>query len=872
MQLHDYQQEVLDDLEHYLSALDATANPVQAYAQHWANYRLGAVAMPAYQEQVPGVPQVCVKVPTAGGKTFIAANALAPIFRHLEAQGRDAPRLVLWLVPSLAILDQTLRALADSNHPYRQQLNRDFSGRVEVYRKEDILTGRGFAPDSLKNQLSVAVLSFDSIRAGKQTKDSRKVYQDNGYLQPFAGQLDPADMLPEHDETALINVLRALRPVVVVDESHNATSDLSVDMLKTLNPSFILDLTATPRASSNIISFVDAAKLKRNHMVKLPVIVQNCADKNDVVARALELRRNLEAMAQVEAASGGAYIRPIVLFQAEPKTGSEPTDFVQLKKQLIGLGIPEAEIRIKTAEIDELKNETLGAADCAVRYIITVNALKEGWDCPFAYVLATLANKSSAVDVEQILGRILRQPYARRHSEDLLNYSYVFTASDRFIDTLSHIVAGLNRAGFSEHDCREVEAPQPIPAPIINPVNGQQAELTFTPTTPVPIPSQRDSSEDLNPERVQALQDTAHAGIEAIREVGQTLETQMVNRSVSLTLPPEIESKMKRYSAMPQFADELADLRLPQFFMTHAPTLFDVAGQSGMSVLKRENLLKDFPLSQQNTHIAFDALDGDTYAVDLQEVGKEEYQPRFARIDPQKRAALNRYILSLPPESQVRELTGKFTQMIGNMYPIPDQEIRQYLRRVFEGMDSDRIRDCLERDYSYVGKIKARIRELATEHAAQRFDQLLMTGQITLAPQHALPEWIAPARTAPALPASLYQKEGEINGFEQKVINEVANHPNVHWWHRNPENGGFHINGFINHYPDFLVRMKSGKLVVLETKGDDRDNSDSRRKLKLGRDWASHSGGKFVYLMVFDNQHLDGAQKLGELKPLLDSL
>lgn len=226
----------------------------------------------------------------------------------------------------LAILDQTARALADSNHPYRQQLNRDFSGRVEgLPQKEDILTGRGFAPDTLKNQLSVAVLSFDSIRAGKQTKDSRKVYQDNGYLQPFAGQLDPANLLPDHDETALINVLRALRPVVVVDESHNATSDLSVEMLRTLNPSFILDLTATPRASSNIISFVDAAKLKRNHMVKLPVIVQNCADKNDVVARALELRRNLETMAQNEAASGGAYIRPIVLFQAEPKTGNSPT-------------------------------------------------------------------------------------------------------------------------------------------------------------------------------------------------------------------------------------------------------------------------------------------------------------------------------------------------------------------------------------------------------------------------------------------------------------------------------------------------------------------------------------------------------------------
>lgn len=65
---------------------------------------------------------------------------------------------------------------------------------------------------------------------------------------------------------------------------------------------------------------------------------------------------------------------------------------------------------------------------CEVRYIITVNALKEGWDCPFAYILATLANKTSRVDVEQILGRILRQPYTTQHQNPLLNLSYVSQA------------------------------------------------------------------------------------------------------------------------------------------------------------------------------------------------------------------------------------------------------------------------------------------------------------------------------------------------------------------------------------------------------------------------------------------------------------
>ena len=76
-------------------------------------------------------------------------------------------------------------------------------------------------------------------------------------------------------------------------------------------------------------------------------------------------------------------------------------------------GIPAEQIAIKTADINELKNADLLSPNCPIRFIITVNALKEGWDCPFAYILASLANRTSQVDVEQIVGRILRLPYTR---------------------------------------------------------------------------------------------------------------------------------------------------------------------------------------------------------------------------------------------------------------------------------------------------------------------------------------------------------------------------------------------------------------------------------------------------------------------------
>lgn len=163
-------------------------------------------------------------------------------------------------MPSLTILEQTARNFSDPSHPYRQRLNTHFNGRVEIYDKQSLLQGAGFSPDAIQGQLSLTLLSFDSLRA--RNKDDRKIFQENGNLATF--EVADEDILGDADPTALINIIRALKPVLIVDESHNAESDLSVEMLKNLNPSFILDLTATPRNNSNIISFVDALALKKN--------------------------------------------------------------------------------------------------------------------------------------------------------------------------------------------------------------------------------------------------------------------------------------------------------------------------------------------------------------------------------------------------------------------------------------------------------------------------------------------------------------------------------------------------------------------------------------------------------------------------------
>lgn len=336
MELKDYQADVLKDLSTYLETLLAhKGHLARAFTAYWQQR---GVLNQVYKNNVQEVPHVCVKVPTAGGKTFIAVNALERVFSAFAQFNPSKPKFVVWLVPSLTILEQTVKNLANIDHPYRQRLNELFNGRVQIYEKTDVLQGAGFNADTVREQLSVVVMSFDSLKA--TNKENRKAYQENGYLASFLHDTThDTVLLPEYDKSALINVIRTLHPVVVVDESHNAESTLSLDMLRNLNPSLIFDLTATPRDNSNIISYVDALRLKKMNMVKLPVIVANQRSQEDVIMAALNMRRQLEAYATNAEEREGGYIRPIVLFQAEPKNKDDTTTFEKVKQVLLDLNV-----------------------------------------------------------------------------------------------------------------------------------------------------------------------------------------------------------------------------------------------------------------------------------------------------------------------------------------------------------------------------------------------------------------------------------------------------------------------------------------------------------------------------------------------------
>lgn len=174
MEMKSYQKIVISDLNRYLELLNETKSYIEAFRLFWKEK--SAPSLGHYKDILPGVPNLCFKVPTGGGKTFIACNAIRSVFAALPVSKAKA---VVWLVPSDAILTQTVRALKNPDHPYRQKIDVDFGGRVEVYTKQELLNGQNFNPTTVTEQLSIMVLSYDSFRRrSSRDREALKAYQE----------------------------------------------------------------------------------------------------------------------------------------------------------------------------------------------------------------------------------------------------------------------------------------------------------------------------------------------------------------------------------------------------------------------------------------------------------------------------------------------------------------------------------------------------------------------------------------------------------------------------------------------------------------------------------------------------------------------
>ena len=494
MILKDYQQRALSVVRTYVERLAEYREKAEGQDPEFARQWVRA----AWDKTVPlrpwvaredglgePLPSFCLKIPTGGGKTLLATKVIDIVNLHFR---KKQTGLVLWIVPTSQIYDQTLRALRDRDHPYRQQLDLASAGRTIILEK----TSR-FGPRDVSERLCVLLLMLPS--ANRETREQLRMFRDSGGFERFfpaddddRGHARLLGIVPNLDsftpgvlggarqaKTSLGNVLRLHRPLVILDEGHKAYSRRARDTLAGFNPCLIVELSATPPKGANVLVDIRGRELLAEEMIKLDLHIHNSAsvDWKDTLLKAIHLRDKLEREAQRHEAATGTYIRPICLIQVE-RTGRDQrlSGFIHAEDAreylLTHPGVQPEQVAVKTSQKDELRElaDTGGllSRDCPVRFIITKQALQEGWDCSFAYVLAVLTNPSSKSALTQLVGRILRQPYARKTKVPLLDESYVFSFRREGGKLLQEVRKGFGQEGLGDLESRllmEAEGAEP---------------------------------------------------------------------------------------------------------------------------------------------------------------------------------------------------------------------------------------------------------------------------------------------------------------------------------------------------------------------------------------------------------------------------
>ena len=481
MILKDYQKRTVDTVGNFLRQLaewrekERTARSQDPdWGFDWVHRAWGkTVTGRSYHSRRNGLgerlPAFCLKIPTGGGKTLLATRVIDLVNARFRHSRRG---LVLWIVPTTQIYNQTLKALKDRDHPYRQQIDLSSGQRTRILEKTS-----AFSPRDVAENLCILLLMLPS--ANRKTKDTLRMFRDSGgFDRFFPPDDDPAahaKLLADNPnldtfeqtvgfwgryvKTSLGNTVRLLQPLIILDEGHKAYSVNAKATLEGFNPCMIVELSATPAKGANVLVEILGQELNAEEMIKLDLHIRNkaSADWRDTLLASIEHRDRLEAEARRHDAETGTYIRPICLIQVERtgkqqrKSGYVHTDDVR-EYLLRHPGISREHIAVKTSAKDELKEVDdvggLMSRDCPIRFIITKQALQEGWDCPFAYVLTILTNPMSRTGITQLVGRILRQPYARKTSVPWLDESYVFCYSRRGYELLEEVRKGFGLEGL----------------------------------------------------------------------------------------------------------------------------------------------------------------------------------------------------------------------------------------------------------------------------------------------------------------------------------------------------------------------------------------------------------------------------------------
>jgi type III restriction enzyme len=473
MELKRYQGRVLREVKDFLDRLaqhqaaGARRPPMDA----WDDVKALHGVAGNYQQRKTALggdlPTLCIKVPTGGGKTLLAVRTLAFLYETILKE-RNGAGLVLWVVPSDQIYKDTLAALRDRRHPYREALEFALTRRLEVWEKHDIFR---LTPAQLAANLNVLLLKLPSTN--RQDRESLKFFRDSGgnIVMHFPPEDEPAehqklkarvanlDMLGDGAaalvKTSLANLVRLCRPAVILDEGHRATSQQARMTIEDFNAAIVVELSATPPKEANILVRVSGKELLDEEMIKLPLNISASSVKNwrDCLTLARDKREELADLASRHWQETGRLIRPIVLVQVE-RTGKDQRDAGKVhsedvKEYLMDrLNVGKEAIAIKSSEKDDIEGQPLLDEGCPIEWIITKSALQEGWDCPFAYILVSLNNTGSKQSMTQLVGRVLRQPHQARTAYEGLNESYVYCLRKKAAEISKEVKKALEKEGY----------------------------------------------------------------------------------------------------------------------------------------------------------------------------------------------------------------------------------------------------------------------------------------------------------------------------------------------------------------------------------------------------------------------------------------
>lgn len=851
--LKDYQKRSLDALSSFFKSYAELQDVDMAYLKT-TRETFGKGLLYNSVKDLPGLPYVCLRVPTGGGKTIIACHSINRATKELLHT--ETP-LVLWLVPSNTIKEQTLKALQDTTHPYFQAIEESFPGFTALSIQEALYVTSA----TLSTGATIIVSTIQSFRV--DDTEGRKVYEQSGTLMGHFTGLDSAllESLDRFEDgqpvQSLANVLKLHRPILVVDEAHNARTNLSFETLARFNPSCIIEFSATPdskNSPSNVLHSVSAAELKADNMIKLPIRLETRPNWKELLGDAIAMRKHLEELAIAERKATGEYIRPVLLVQAQAKSQSHATlDVETVEKCLFeDFQIPTGEVARATGTDRGIDGIDLSKSDVGIRYIITVQALKEGWDCPFAYVLCSVAEMKSSTAVEQILGRIMRLPKAARKTHPDLNMAYAFSASKSFSDAANALKDALIQNGFDRQEVKDLIQAVPTDK------QGELEPYWHHVVEPVPEAPQL---EILPPEIAEKVsydeekQEITFKGAMTEPEK-QTLQAcfktkegkASVERVFRKTkgLPPETpKSPAERGEkfAVPVLCIKQADL----FEIFEAVHFLEIPWR--LSKCDHELISSEYSEKP---------FDGQVAEIDVSDFGK--ISSKFVQ-DLQEQMSL----LTNDQNQTIAQLVYWLDKNIPHPDVIPE-ESGAFLTAVVNYLVTERgfsLPQLFHDKYTLRQKVAAKIATHRNASHVKGYQMLL------------LPECDTPLTVQPDICFSFdpnnypynskytgshifqnhyYKDIGAMNGEEEACAVFLDTLPEMKFWVRNIEKCVRHSfwlqTSSDKFYPDFVCLLNDGRFLAVEYKGADRwSDDDSREKRALGELWEKRSAGKCLFVM-----------------------